>query len=83
MFNVPHYAASPADYAAIQQTFAARYDRGLYFSPAWKGIPPVSPHIFEQSTPYLVKDSYGSLVVPENLGYIADPSRHRFRAQHP
>ena len=34
----------------------------------------MSPYIFEQSTPYLIKDSYGSLVVPENLGYIADPS---------
>jgi uncharacterized protein YdaL len=76
MFNVPHYAASPADYAAIRDTFAARYDRGQYFSPAWDGTPPVSPYIFEQSTPFLVRDSYGSLVVPENLGYIADPSEN-------
>lgn len=28
----------------------------------------------EQAAPYLVRDSYGSLVVPENLGYIADPA---------
>ena len=76
MFNVPHYAASPADYAAIGSTFAARYDRGQYFSPAWDGTPPVSPYIFEQSTPFLVRDNYGSLVVPENLGYIADPSEN-------
>jgi uncharacterized protein YdaL len=76
MFNVPHYAASPADYAAIRATFPARYDRGQYFSPAWDGTPPVSPYIFEQSTPFLVRDDYGSLVVPENLGYIADPSEH-------
>ena len=27
----------------------------------------------EQAEPYLIRDSYGSLVVPENLGYIADP----------
>ena len=40
MFNVPHYAASPADYAAIQQTFTARYDRGQYFSPRGKGFRP-------------------------------------------
>ena len=73
MFNVPHYAASPADYAAINDSFAARYDRGQYFSPEWDGTPPVSPYIFEQSTPYLIRDSYGSLVVPENLGYISDP----------
>jgi len=76
MFNVPHYAASPADYAAIRNTFAARYDRGQYISPAWDGTPPVAPYIYEQSTPYLIRDSYGSLVVPENLGYLADPSEH-------
>jgi uncharacterized protein YdaL len=74
MFNVPHYAASPADYAAINASFAARYDRGQYFSPLWDGTPPVEPYTFEQSTPYLIRDSYGSLVVPENLGYISDPS---------
>ena len=74
IFNVPHYAASPADYAAIDNTFAARYDRGQYFSPEWDGALPVTPYIFEQSSPYLIRDSYGSLVVPENLGYIANPS---------
>ena len=74
IFNVPHYAASPADYAAINDTFAARYDRGQYFDPEWDGSPPASPYIFEQSTPYLIQDSYESLVVPENLGYIANPS---------
>jgi uncharacterized protein YdaL len=76
MFNVPHYAASPADYAAIQASFAARYDRGQYFSPAWDGTPPVSPYIYEQSAPFLVRDSYGSLVVPENLGYVTNPSEN-------
>lgn len=76
MFDVPHYAASSADYAAIRDSFAARYDRGQYFSPAWDGTPPVSPYIFEQSTPFLVRDSYGSLVVPENLGYVADTSEN-------
>ena len=74
MFTVPHYAASPADYAAIKSRFTARYDRSLYFSPEWDGSPPASPYLFEQSAPYLIRDNYGSLVVPENLGYIADPS---------
>ena len=74
MFTVPHYAASRADYAAIATRFTARYDRGQYFSPAWNGRSPASPYIYEQATPYLTKDSYGSLVVPENLGYIADIS---------
>ena len=37
---------------------------------------PVTPYIFEQSTPFVIRDSYGSLVVPENLGYVADTSDH-------
>ena len=74
LFNVPHYAASPADYAAISSRFPARYDRGSYFAPGWKGAARVSAYMSEQAAPYLVRDSYGSLVVPENLGYIADPA---------
>ena len=83
IFNVPHYAASPADYAAIDNTFAARYDRGQYFSPEWDGAPPVTPYIFEQSSPYLIRDSYGSLVVPENLGIYRESIRDGFGSQIP
>jgi uncharacterized protein YdaL len=73
LFNVPHYVASPADYAAISTRFRARYDRGSYFAPGWNASAPVSAYMSEQAEPYLIRDSYGSLVVPENLGYIADP----------
>lgn len=74
MFTVPHYAASPDDYAAIATRFSTRYDRGQYFSPEWDGTPPAAPYLYEQATPFLTRDGYGSLVVPENLGYIADAS---------
>lgn len=74
LFNVPHYAASPADYAAISNRFRGRYDRGLYFAPGWNGSEPVSKYMSEQAAPYLIRDSYGSLVVPEDLGYISDAS---------
>jgi uncharacterized protein YdaL len=74
LFNPPHYAASPADYAAMGTRFPARYDRGSYFAPGWNGSAPVSAYMSEQAAPYLIRDSYGSLVVPENLGYISDPS---------
>ena len=74
LFNVPHYAASPADYAAISTRFPARYDRGSYFAPGWNDAEHVSAYMSEQAAPYLIRDSYGSLVVPENLGYISDPA---------
>jgi uncharacterized protein YdaL len=73
LFNVPHYAASPADYAAISSRFPARYDRGTYFAPDWDGSAPPSAYMSQQAAPYLIRDSYGSLVVPENLGYVSDP----------
>jgi uncharacterized protein YdaL len=76
IFNVPHYAASPADYAAISSRFPARYDRGTYFAPDWNGSAAPSAYMSEQAAPYLIRDSYGSLVVPENLGYVSDPSRN-------
>jgi uncharacterized protein YdaL len=76
LFNVPHYAASPVGYAAINSRFPARYDRGTYFAPDWDGTAPPSTYMSQQAAPYLIRDGYGSLVVPENLGYVSDPSRN-------
>lgn len=66
----PHYAASPTDYRAIARRFAARFDRGQYFSPAWRKRSPASPYMYEQFAPYVIHDVYGSLVVPETLGFV-------------
>jgi uncharacterized protein YdaL len=73
MLEFPHYAASPADYGVAARMFEARYDRGQYFSPDWRGRPPASPYIYEQFSPYLIRDAYGSVVVPENLGFVSQP----------
>jgi uncharacterized protein YdaL len=73
IIEVPHYAASVTDYRVIARRFAARYDRGQYFSPAWNGRSPASPFMYEQYAPYLTRDVYGSVVVPENLGFVQAP----------
>ncbi|MFF5206194.1 DUF2334 domain-containing protein [Streptosporangium sp. NPDC000396] len=70
VFEPPHYAASQENYRVIARRFAARYDRGSYFSPAWKGQSPASPYMYEQFAPYLIRDVYGSVIVPENLGMV-------------
>ncbi|NUW33821.1 DUF2334 domain-containing protein [Nonomuraea sp. SMC257] len=70
IFEVPHYAASPADYRVIARRFAARYDRGSYFTPGWQGHAPVSPYMDEQFAPYVIRDVYGSVVIPESLGLV-------------
>lgn len=70
--NVPHYAASAADYRGFATRFPARYDRGQYFASGWDGASPISAYMSEQAMPYVIRDAYGSLVVPENLGYVSD-----------
>lgn len=75
MFEFPHYTASAADYRAATTEFGTRYDRGSYFrgwcEPACGQTDPVDPAgIYTQTFPYLVRDVYGAVVIPENLGYL-------------
>ncbi|MFG3441170.1 DUF2334 domain-containing protein [Nonomuraea sp. NPDC047897] len=70
IFETPHYAASPTDYRVIARRFAARYDRGSYFMPGWEGRTPVSPYMDEQFAPYVTRDVYDSVVIPETLGMV-------------
>lgn len=75
IFEPPHYAASATDYQVIQQMFGKRYDRGLYFGgycpngACGTGTPNYT-RMYGQYFPFLVKDIYGSLVVPEDLGNV-------------
>ncbi|MFC4763598.1 DUF2334 domain-containing protein [Dyella koreensis] len=75
IFVPPHYAASAIDYQVFKASFASRYDRGLYAS-GWcpngacgTGTPDYT-RIYGQFFPYLVRDIYGSTVVPEELGNV-------------
>ncbi|MGY1691002.1 DUF2334 domain-containing protein [Geodermatophilus sp. SYSU D01105] len=72
IFQFPHDGASAADYEAARQLFDARYDRPLYLSTAWRSGP-MSPYLFPQYVPYVVRDGYGSTLVPENLGNVDGP----------
>lgn len=75
IFEFPHYAGSALDYQVVQQRFGVRYERGLY-AVNWcpggncgSGTPDYS-RIYGQFFPYLVRDIFGSLVIPENLGNV-------------
>jgi Uncharacterized protein conserved in bacteria (DUF2334). len=70
IFEFPHYAGSATDYAAVAGRFAARYDRGLYFSGVLSGGTVDHSRIVGQFFPYPVRDVYGSALVPENLGNV-------------
>ncbi len=69
-FEPPHYAASAADYKAISTLFKKRYDRGLYFGGLLKGGAVDYTHLNGQFFPFLVKDIYGTTVIPENIGNV-------------
>lgn len=75
IFTPPHYAGSAIDYQVFKASFAARYDRGLYAA-GWcpngacgTGTPDYTK-IYGEFFPYLVRDIYGSVVVPEGLGNV-------------
>jgi uncharacterized protein YdaL len=68
IWETPHYAASAADYAGIDQVFPIRYERGKYFGGQLSGGSIDYTHEFEQFFPYVVHDVDGSTIIPENAG---------------
>jgi uncharacterized protein YdaL len=68
IWETPHYAASAADYAGIDQTYKTRYEEELFFGGQLSGQPLNYSHVFGQFFPYEVHDLYGSTIIPENLG---------------
>jgi uncharacterized protein YdaL len=70
IFEFPHYAGSDPDNRAVAASFPVRYDRGLYPSGALRGGTLDDSRIIGQFFPWTVRDIYGVLVVPENVGNI-------------
>lgn len=67
LWTTPHYAASAADYKVFASNFTARLERSLYFSGTLGGTA-VANRFIGQFFPYVVKDVYGTTVLPENIG---------------
>jgi uncharacterized protein YdaL len=68
IWTTPHYAASAADYAGIDQVYSVRYEQELFFGGELTGGAIVYSHVFGQFFPYEVHDLYGTTIIPENLG---------------
>ncbi|MBL7262297.1 DUF2334 domain-containing protein [Paractinoplanes lichenicola] len=83
IFEFPHYAGSAVDYQAVNSLFGKRYDRGLYFPGVLTGAKPDYKRQFGQFFPYAVRDVYGSVVVPENIGNIEPDSFNNHPARLP
>lgn len=69
-FEFPHYAASGLDYQVVNSLLGKRYDRGLYFPGVLTGAKLDYTRQFGQFFPYAVRDVYGSVVIPENIGNV-------------
>jgi uncharacterized protein YdaL len=71
LWETPHYFGTDRDYKAAANKFAARYERSLYFQGVLaSGTATASGYTnyLGQFFPYVVKDVYGTWVLPENLG---------------
>lgn len=68
LWTTPHYAASATDYKVISSAYSARLERSLYFAGTLSGAPSAPNTFIGQFFPYVVKDVYGTKVLPEDLG---------------
>jgi uncharacterized protein YdaL len=83
LFEFPHYASSDRGYRAAARRFSARWERSLYFAGLLRGRPVSYRHVEGQFFPYVVRDVYGSKVLPENLGSITPNTWHTYKARRP
>lgn len=68
LWTTPHYAGSAADYKVFSSNFSARLERSLYFAGTLSGTSSDPNRFIGQFFPYVVKDVYGTKVLPENIG---------------
>jgi uncharacterized protein YdaL len=83
IFEFPHYAASANAYRAVAGTFTTRWERALYFPGLLRGGEPDHRWMLGQFFPYVVRDVYGSRVLPENLGNVGPEPFHIFPSRLP
>ena len=82
-FEFPHYAGSAVDYQVVNSVLGKRYDRGLYFPGVLTGGKIDYRRQFGQFFPYAVRDVYGSVVIPENIGNVEPDAFNNHPARLP
>ena len=73
IFEFPHYYASPRAYRAAAHRFPARWERATYFSGVLAGKPPRYDRSEGQFFPYVVRDMYGTKVLPGEPRFDRSP----------
>ena len=83
IFEFPHYFASATAYRAAARRFAVRWERSTYFAGLLSSGQADHEHGASQFFPYVVRDVYGSKVLPENLGSLSPNAWHSYKARSP
>lgn len=83
IWTTPHYFASAPDYKTVATRFTARYERSLYFKGQLSGGPIDPSRYVGQYMPYVVRDVYGTKVLPDNLGGIEPDAFFQFPPRLP
>jgi uncharacterized protein YdaL len=83
IFEFPHYFASETAYRAAARRFSVRWERSTYFAGLLSGRPVDHRRSVGQFFPYVVRDVYGSKVLPENLGSLSPNAWHSYQARTP
>ena len=74
IFEFPHYVGSDLDYRIVAEKYLYRYDRGQYYiGSLHNSTIDYSKHI-GHFNPFVIRDIYGSIVIPENLGNFIQSS---------
>ncbi|CAN5872364.1 polysaccharide deacetylase family protein [soil metagenome] len=82
IFEFPHYSASVNGYRAVARMFTTRYERTLYFRGLLSGTIDHT-RLAGQRFSYVVRDVYGTKVLPENLGAIEPEPFYQFPMRLP
>lgn len=83
IFEFPHYFASDRAYRAVARWFPTRWERGQYFAGLLSGTRVRYDRMESQFFPYVVRDVYGTKVLPENLGSISPTAWHAYKQRRP
>ena len=83
IFEFPHYTGSATAYREVAKVFGVRYERSLYFRGVLSGGPVDHSRLVGQLFPYVVRDVYGTKVLPENIGNVEPEDWFQYKARLP
>ncbi len=83
IFEFPHYCRLRRAPIGRPPPVRVRWERATYFSGVLTGRPARYDRSEGQFFPYVVRDVYGTKVLPENLGSIAPSTWHSYKARGP